>query len=130
MDENQVALIQFKIVYGNNIIRSISYVQKFRRSELDILKEYFIESWYLKSEEYFSLVISKILFTYNVQSLDSKIKKYKFNKDIKAPQVPPHYVRLCIIGIICRICRICRICPTMSEYVEYVEYVRQGGFRV
>ena len=44
MDENQIALIQFKIIYDENICRSISYLQSFKKSELNILEDVFIES--------------------------------------------------------------------------------------
>jgi hypothetical protein len=57
-------LIQYKIKLGNNVYRSISYLQTVKFSDLDDLIEIFTEFWNLRDEDYISLNPTNIVYTY------------------------------------------------------------------
>lgn len=65
---NQTIIIQFKINYNDNSIRSISYLQTIKISDMNILIDIFKEFWDIKGKEYNELNIKMldILYTYKI----------------------------------------------------------------
>nr|QWO71392.1 DNA polymerase [Arthromyces claviformis] len=62
-------LIIFKIQTTNNQIRSISYLQNVNLKEFDLLKKIFLEFWDLKTEEYFLVEVSHIIYSFKLVPL-------------------------------------------------------------
>ena len=67
--KDKIILIQFKIKSGNDLFRSIYYVQNIKKSNFKELDEIFYEFWDTKSKNYKSLKLNSIIFTYKILSL-------------------------------------------------------------
>lgn len=70
IEDNSLILIQFKIKFGGNQYRSISYLQSITINDLNELNDIFIEFWNLRDEDYISLNPSHIIFTYKIINND------------------------------------------------------------
>jgi len=85
-------LIQFKIEDYSGNIQSISYVQIVSKEDLNILSNIFSEFWDIKSEDYHSMSIKQIIFTYKIiprdkENLISKNKKLQNRKNLNIKTV-------------------------------------------
>lgn len=90
--ENQSIFIQLNFKDENNNYRSIYYVQEitYENKDLFILIKIFNEFWSIKCEDYYSIKIKSLIFTYkiieNKNNYKSKINSHKIitnNKNIK-----------------------------------------------
>lgn len=75
-------LILFKIKTTNNQYRNISHMQIINLSEIDKLKQLFVELWFLRNEDYILAQISDIILTYKIvssQGLENKLLKTNEN---------------------------------------------------
>nr|QWO71398.1 DNA polymerase [Termitomyces sp. T32] len=82
-DFDPIIIIQFKIKFDTNQIRSVSFVQTLKLSEFNDLSLIFIEFWNIKDTAYFSLKPSDIIFTYKIQGKEPNgevIKESKLNR--------------------------------------------------
>jgi hypothetical protein len=82
ISNNNYILIQLKIRTKENQYKSISYLQRAKKSEFKDLLGSFVEFWELKSENYKNDTITHIIFTYKILPLDSAITKSKINKPL------------------------------------------------
>jgi hypothetical protein len=90
--ENKSIFIQLKFKDENNNYRSIYYVQEitYENKDLFILIKIFNEFWSIKCEDYYSIKIKSLIFTYkiieNKNNYKSKLNSHKIitnNKNIK-----------------------------------------------
>ena len=72
LSQDNFILIQFKIINLSLEYRSISKVQTIKLSELNKLIDIFIEYWHLKSEDYHSINVASIVFTYKLLDLNTE----------------------------------------------------------
>jgi hypothetical protein len=91
--DNIFIYIQFKVITEDNIYWSISYIQTIKIREFKFLYDLFNEFWDIKTNDYKTLSLKSIVFTYKILSLEEskKIKskivrhldiKIKSQKDI------------------------------------------------
>ena len=73
LNENQYLLIQFKIQEITGEIKSIYYVQRVNKKDLNSLTNIFIEFWNIKSEDYHLIEVSKLIFNYKTKIFDLQI---------------------------------------------------------
>jgi hypothetical protein len=69
LNKNNAALVQFKVLFTDQRVRSISYIQSVDINSRDKLYENFNLMWELKDEEYHSLEIDSILFNYKLAKI-------------------------------------------------------------
>lgn len=84
---HQYILLQFKVEGDKGDIKSISYVQTVNKDDLNTISNVFNEFWNIKGDEYHSMEVSKIIFTYKVLPLELDISKSKIlnhQKSIKS----------------------------------------------
>jgi hypothetical protein len=74
--ENQSILIQLKFKDENNNYRSISYAQEitYENKDLSILIKIFKEFWSIKCEDFHSIIIKSLIFTYKIITTNKNIK--------------------------------------------------------
>jgi hypothetical protein len=77
LKDDQFILIQFKIKELSGEFKSISYIQRINKNEFKTLLKIFIEFWNIKSEEYHSIKVSSIVYTYKILSSELKISQSK-----------------------------------------------------
>lgn len=80
LSDSHYLLIIFKIRTEDNLLRSISVVQKVNKLQLDNLIEVFIEYWQLKIDNYHQFDIKEIIFNYLIIDNEQKISKPKLNR--------------------------------------------------
>ena len=68
LSENQFILIIFKVRTDENIIRSISTLQRVNKLSINQLKYVFIEHWDLKKDNYVQFNIEEIIINYKIVS--------------------------------------------------------------
>lgn len=78
LSKDQYLLIIFKIKTDDNLIRSISVLQ--RINKFTELQEIFNEYWNLKIDNYIQFTITEIIFNYLIIDDNHKISKPKINK--------------------------------------------------
>nr|YP_010561575.1 hypothetical protein OSR58_mgp15 [Ganoderma flexipes]UYX56946.1 hypothetical protein [Ganoderma flexipes] len=96
LPEDQFILIIFKIRTEENIIRSISTLQRVNKLNINDLRKVFIEYWALKKDNYEQFTIEEIILNYKIISDD----KEKTSTIINRPAVskPIIYKNLLNIG--------------------------------
>lgn len=78
LKEDQLVLIQFKIIDNDDQFKSISYLQTTNKSKLQDLVEIFIEFWQNRSNEYYVIIAATICLTFKIVPLRSNgsLKSY------------------------------------------------------
>lgn len=80
LSENNSVLIQFKVLFTDQRIRSISYVQSVDINSHDKIKDNFNFMLEIREEEYNSLQVDSIIFNYKFPSEDKKWNIVKINE--------------------------------------------------
>ena len=78
LSEDQYLLIIFKIKCSDNLIRSISTVQ--RINKISNVEEVFTEYWSLRSDNYLQFKIEEIIFNYCIIKPNNQITEQKISK--------------------------------------------------
>ncbi len=94
--ENQFILIIFKIRTDENIIRSISTLQRVNKLSINDLKNVFIEYWELKADNYLQFNIEEIILNYKIISDEKENTSTIINRP--AISKPRNFYNLLNIG--------------------------------
>ena len=94
--ENQFILIIFKIRTDENIIRSISTLQRVNKLSINDLKNVFIEYWELKADNYLQFNIEEIILNYKIISYEKENTSTIINRP--AISKPRNFYNLLNIG--------------------------------
>ena len=92
LDKDQQLLIIFKIKTDDNLIRSISYLQKINK--FTDLTELFKEYWNLRIDNYQQFLIQEIIFNYFLIIEKDGLVKSKLNKPTPKIDIRPNLLRV------------------------------------
>lgn len=93
--DKQVILCQFKVKLDTGVFRSISHVQSFNLLDKQEVLESFMIYFELKSDEYASIPLNKVVFTYKIldKNNDIRMKIHKSAIDTISSEIPKNVYR-------------------------------------